>query len=827
MKVLASVLLLLSFAMSAFADQSTLMLSTSKASYTAGNRAVLIARAVFSPADSKKEYVFKAKLNTANIKITSISPAVAYTVTNELPAGNYTWEVQTFVQNKVDAQRLNETIVFYEQEVRELQRKIAAETNAQVLAMLNAQVVRDNSIILRTQSQLDKIRTSVGVKTISFVVNSVTKNLFNRTMPTVTVTADSSTGIYFVGATAQFTIELNSLSVEGEEADWLFDAGIPALGEKPAIALNKTENSPTSSTFTTTAFDAASSGWRELVPQLKYRLKSQLVKFKEAIGLAVTRKNEYIHLKNQTNDPKRTAYYQSLIAEVDLLISALTDLGLSFQNYPATAFEFKIKDPGLAKGFDIVVSNIDVLEGGAPREVKIRLKSDPDTDVNVNFTIVGELEPIPSIVFNSHNWNQYQSIYVVAIDDDIQEDFEVAKITLNVATGDYLGVSKYFTVRIADNDPFWNSISVGGSSVCGTKESGVFCWGQNESGQLGTGDTSVKMVPTKVTGLQGYFTPISGTDQHMCTVNTNMGTIAVYCWGRNNLGQLGVGSTINYSTPQKITIPGTPTQVKAAYRHTCAVSSGKLYCWGDNSSGQLGLGVTTSSFTTPQLVPGFTNVASVSLGSSNTCFKSVTPAGVYCMGDNASGQIGDGTYTTRRSPTLVTGSTSNDQVVVSGFSNMACMYSPYGGYIKCWGDGMNNGFGNNGGTNYSPVPVNVSVTNPAEGIGQLTVGLQSGCYTNFEQTKLKCWGNNSFGNLGSGNTTSAPVPQDINFSFTWVESISTSGYSTCGSFWIVDHFEGRCWGDGSNYVLGTGNDLDQLLPTPIVEPANFKKNHRF
>jgi len=129
----------------------------------------------------------------------------------------------------------------------------------------------------------------------------------------------------------------------------------------------------------------------------------------------------------------------------------------------------------------------------------------------------------------------------------------------------------------------------------------------------------------------------------------------IWCWGRNDAGQLGNGTTNDSSAPVLVSGITTASSVDAGLWHTCAVlATGTVSCWGGNNSGQLGDGTKTSQLT-PVDVSGLSaSVLAVALGGEHTCALLATGA-VWCWGNNEMGQLGNGTSTTRLVPVQVSG----------------------------------------------------------------------------------------------------------------------------------------------------------------------------
>ena len=221
------------------------------------------------------------------------------------------------------------------------------------------------------------------------------------------------------------------------------------------------------------------------------------------------------------------------------------------------------------------------------------------------------------------------------------------------------------------------AIAVGEDDVCAVLTSGaVQCWGDNEYGQVGINEITGNYVeigdnetPASVGPVGTYLgltaTAVTLGSGHACAL-LNGGL--VQCWGYNDEGQLGVGSTTNVGTSSTVptatkafvTLPGTGTYggtatfVAAGGMHTCAdVTSDGLLCWGNNSDGELGTGSTTRLGTSPGSAPtgnapgispisfGGPSVYSVALGGGTTCVL-LSNGNVRCWGLNNNAQLGLG-----------------------------------------------------------------------------------------------------------------------------------------------------------------------------------------
>jgi len=193
-------------------------------------------------------------------------------------------------------------------------------------------------------------------------------------------------------------------------------------------------------------------------------------------------------------------------------------------------------------------------------------------------------------------------------------------------------------------------LAAGGDHTCAVGIGGqVWCWGANDSGQLGTGDLVDSGVPVRVPGLDEVISVTAG-EQHTCAVRADR---TARCWGEGSSGRLGNGSSVDSSSPVAVTGLTGVESLDAGSGHTCAVRlDGAVLCWGLGASGRLGNGGVVDA-STPQAVTAGP-VASLSAGGSQTCVV-LRDSSVMCWGSNESGQLGDGTKTNRTSPVAVPG----------------------------------------------------------------------------------------------------------------------------------------------------------------------------
>ncbi len=168
--------------------------------------------------------------------------------------------------------------------------------------------------------------------------------------------------------------------------------------------------------------------------------------------------------------------------------------------------------------------------------------------------------------------------------------------------GDGTTTSKTYPISITQEV---NLISLGAAHTCAIYITGELkCWGYNQYGQVGDG-TNTNVLSPKVITFTATVSPIdiSLGSTHTCIVDSSTKTL--WCWGSNNAGQLGLGDTLDRNSPEQLTSIANAAWVSAGGNHTCALdTAGNLYCWGYHANGQLGIGDVFSPQTYPVRVSG-------------------------------------------------------------------------------------------------------------------------------------------------------------------------------------------------------------------------------
>jgi len=198
------------------------------------------------------------------------------------------------------------------------------------------------------------------------------------------------------------------------------------------------------------------------------------------------------------------------------------------------------------------------------------------------------------------------------------------------------------------------AIAAGGEHTCALTAGGALkCWGWNSDGQVGDGTTTNRSTPVTVSGLGSGVASISPGFLFTCALTVDG---AVKCWGYNASGQMGDGTTTERHMPVTVNgLGGGVAAITACYYRTCALTTGgAVKCWGANDYGQLGDGTTTERHTPVDINELDSGVAAIAAGGQHTCAL-MTSGALKCWGRNDLGQLGDGTSANSNVPVDVVG----------------------------------------------------------------------------------------------------------------------------------------------------------------------------
>lgn len=353
-------------------------------------------------------------------------------------------------------------------------------------------------------------------------------------------------------------------------------------------------------------------------------------------------------------------------------------------------------------------------------------------------------------------------------------------------------------------------ISTGTSHTCSLGAAGgVWCWGDNSSGQLGDGTRNRSVIPVRVSGLDERAVAVAAGTAHTCALLVSG---AVECWGSNENGALGSGvrgagrgslNELPVMVPEwnGVGEGHTAVALAAGFRRTCVVLlSAAVQCVGEGSSGALGGGVSSDSQVAVSFDSVMPKTTSVSTGSFYTCALD-GQGRVYCSGE----LVPNSTISRRNDRARLVSELGKGvlSVVVGYYSACAILQNQT---VRCWGS--NGGNLGNGKVADSAKPTTVVGLVEAKSLG---LGNAGGCAV-LKSAALKCWGASSI-LTGAGFGTTRLVPSSIEGLTDEVEAVSVSDSHACA---VVQSGEVKCWGVNSDGQLGDGGTTSRRYPVRVI-----------
>jgi alpha-tubulin suppressor-like RCC1 family protein len=377
------------------------------------------------------------------------------------------------------------------------------------------------------------------------------------------------------------------------------------------------------------------------------------------------------------------------------------------------------------------------------------------------------------------------------------------------------------------------------------------CWGSNTFGEVGNGTQNQALSPVPVQGMSSGVAAVAvGEGGTICAAKQD-GT--VWCWGANDVGQLGIGTTTPPLTPPQTTpvqVPGLTnvTALAAGFEFTCALKSdGTIWCWGRNEMGQLGIGTSgvANNQSSPVQVPVVNNAVAIDASGQQACWLNAAGK-VFCMGANEFGQLGDGTTTMRPSPVqanLGLAGVTAKGITMGEFHTCAIVDGDLvPGEVVCWGSNNARQLGDPGygSQRTAGVPIVMDQTSNGRRVLGNVTSISAGAFHTCalrSESSLFCWGDNGTGALGSGVT--GPVSSGFGFNVIGADydyfmnptnecanfatgcrqvlaagsiAVTSGAGNTCA---LLSNGNAQCWGFNRDGNLGDGTTTNRLDPVPL------------
>ena len=356
----------------------------------------------------------------------------------------------------------------------------------------------------------------------------------------------------------------------------------------------------------------------------------------------------------------------------------------------------------------------------------------------------------------------------------------------------------------------WKQVSAGENHTCAIHSTGrLYCWGRNDYGQLGVGSQDPESVPTEVVGGHTDWTSVSAGGDTTCALRSSR---RLYCWGGNSFRGLGDGTDVELRTaPSQVWGNRTDwTAVSTGWGHACARrAGGRLFCWGYNSDGQLGDGTDQIRPRPTQVYGNRTDWKVVDSGNGHTCARR-TSGRLFCWGQNDDGEVGDGTTALRRlRPTQVAGSRT-DWASVDIANHHTCATRTTG-RLFCWGDGQGGQLGT-GAVEEQVKRTPVEVSGNRTDWRSVSLGYDHTC-ARRSSGELFCWGFNAEGKLGDGTTDQRLSPTPVAGSFTDWAAVDAGSSHTCSRRATGQVY---CWGYNVYGQVGDAGNEQRTTPTVVT-----------
>jgi alpha-tubulin suppressor-like RCC1 family protein len=351
-------------------------------------------------------------------------------------------------------------------------------------------------------------------------------------------------------------------------------------------------------------------------------------------------------------------------------------------------------------------------------------------------------------------------------------------------------------------------IAAGDEHTCAiASDDSVWCWGRNNYGQLGIAQsTTESATPLKIQGTLRAKKIAAGSN-HTCVLTD---IAAVWCWGQNTFNQLGVLGATVYENPIEVVLAARAKHVKAGGDSTCAMlTTNEVQCWGSNYQGQLGNGLSDKSHI-PRAVTGIPSsftVKDIEMGSNHTCSVS-TQGEVWCWGAHGLGRLGSAANQAALTP-LRTISIGSAAIAVTAGEKHTCVVRT-DSQLSCFGGNNVSQIGQSANGTVNATPTVVAGTTGAMAVAS---GNNHTCVITTNNA-LSCFGGNDFGQVGAPQNApvSTPTPQVVANLSDVVDVVGGASH-TCA---VVRAGDVKCWGSNGQGQAGHNDVTDLHLARNVL-----------
>ena len=336
-----------------------------------------------------------------------------------------------------------------------------------------------------------------------------------------------------------------------------------------------------------------------------------------------------------------------------------------------------------------------------------------------------------------------------------------------------------------------------------TEDGALYVWGKNSYGQLGVGNEVNKNTPIKVTAINGKVMELIIGNYFSVYAILEDGSL--YAWGNNESGKLGVGDEVNKNTPTKVNLPGKIKElITTGWSVYAILEDGSLYAWGSNESGKLGVGDEVNKNTPTKVnLPGKIKEL-ITTGWS--VYAILEDGSLYAWGSNESGKLGVGDEVNKNTPTKVNLPGKIKELITTGWSVYAILED---GSLYAWGDNSDGQLGVGDEENRN-TPIKVTAINGK--VMELIISNSFSVYAILEDGSLYSWGKNSYGQLGVGDEVNRNTPTKVNLPGKIKKLITSSS----ASYVILEDGSLYAWGYNYYGELGVGSNEDKNTPTKVT-----------